>query len=192
MSATAKLPGHPAPQITYDGMLWLLAAQLTIMLPFTLSLPLWLVPLLVFTAVWRIRAMQGHTRQPGTPIKIVLMLAGLAGLALSGMPFPSLDLMVTLLLLGYAFKSVEVLEQRDAVVVIFLGYFLIAVYFLYSQSLLSGLYGVIALVIQTAALIGIRHPMPLMNTSRTIRHNLRLSGLLLLQCLPLMLIIFVF
>ncbi|PID34023.1 MAG: transglutaminase, partial [Thiotrichales bacterium] len=92
--------------------------------------------------------------------------------------------------MGYAFKSVEVLEQRDAIIVIFLGYFLIAVYFLYSQSMLSGLYGVIAMTIQTAALIGILHPMPFMNTARAIRHNLRLGGLLLLQCLPLMLLIF--
>nr|CAA6829165.1 MAG: FIG001454: Transglutaminase-like enzymes, putative cysteine proteases [uncultured Thiotrichaceae bacterium] len=189
MSKLKKLPGQ---QITYGGMLWLLAAQLIIMLPFTLHLPLWLIPILAFTAGWRIRAMNGHTRQPGTLIKILLIAGGLAGLALSGLPFPSLDLMVTLLLLGYAFKSLEVLQQRDAIIVVFLGYFLVAVYFLYSQSLLAGLYGIIALVIQTAALIGIRHPMPFMNTARTIRHNLRLSGLLLLQCLPLMLIIFVF
>jgi len=187
----SKAVKSPEQQITYGSMLWLLAAQLIIMLPFTLHLPLWLIPILVFTAGWRIRAMHGHARQPGTLIKALLITGGLAGLALSGLSFPSLDLMVTLLLLGYAFKSLEVLQQRDAIIVIFLGYFLIAVYFLYSQSLLAGLYGIVALVIQTAALIGIRHPMPLMSTARTIRHNLRISGLLLLQCLPLMLIIFV-
>ncbi|MEZ5534061.1 MAG: DUF3488 and transglutaminase-like domain-containing protein [Thiolinea sp.] len=190
--AAHKTAGLPQQQITYGSMLWLLAAQLLVMLPFMFHLPLWLIPILLFTAGWRIRAMHGHTKQPGLPTKLMLIIGGLTGLALSGMPFPSLDLMVTLLLLGYAFKSLEVLQQRDAVIVIFLGYFLIAVYFLYSQSLLAGLYGITALIVQTAALIGIRHPQPLMNTARTIRHNLRLSGLLLLQCLPLMLLIFVF
>lgn len=188
----ARATHLPNQQVTYSGMLWLLAAQLLIMLPFTLHLPLWLIPILLFTAGWRIRAMHGHTRQPGTVVKLLLILGGFAGLALSGLPFPSLDLMVTLLLLGYAFKSLEVLQQRDAVVVIFLGYFLIAVYFLYSQSLLAGLYCVFALTVQTATLIGIRHPLPLMRTADTVRHNVYLSGVLLLQCLPLMLLIFVF
>jgi transglutaminase-like putative cysteine protease len=189
MNRTTELPQQ---QITYGSMLWLLAAQLLIMLPFMFHLPLWLIPVLLFTAGWRIRAMHGHTKQPGVPIKLLLIIGGFTGLAMSGMPFPSLDLMVTLLLLGYAFKSLEVLKQRDAVVVIFLGYFLIAVYFLYSQSLPAWLYGIAVLIVQTAALTAIRHPLPLLNTSRTIRHNLRLSTVLLLQCLPLMLLIFVF
>ena len=180
--------GYPQDnQVTYSGMLWLLAAQLVIMAPLVFYLPIWLLPVLVFSAVWRIRVMKGHTQQPSMAIKFILASVGLIALSASGLKLVSLDMMASLLMLGFAYKALEVVQKRDAMVVVLTGFVLIAVLFLYSQSMLIALYGIFALVILTGALIAIQQ-----SKSYAIMPNLRLSSLMLLLCLPLMLLFFVF
>ncbi|WGZ94761.1 MAG: DUF3488 and DUF4129 domain-containing transglutaminase family protein [Candidatus Thiothrix putei] len=179
-------------QITYTGMIWLFAAQFIVILPFLFHLPLWLLPVLLFAAVWRLRVLSGAATQPGNMTKVALIGLGIAGLLLSGLRFPSLDAMSTLLLLGFAFKSLEVTQRRDAIVVIFIGYFLVALHFLYTQALGAALYGTLSMVILTGALVGVQQTITEFSTGQQVRFNLRLSVFMLLQCLPLMLVIFVF
>lgn len=179
-------------QITYTGMIWLLAAQLVVILPFMFDLPIWLLPVLLFAAGWRLRVLAGATMQPGNVTKTLLIGLGVGGLLLSGLRFPSLDAMATLLLLGFAFKSLEVVQRRDAIVVIFIGYFLVALHFLYTQSLSAALYGMLSMVVLTGALVGVQQAIVEFSAGEQVRFNLRLAVFMLLQCLPLMIVIFVF
>ncbi len=174
-------------QITYSGMLWLLAAQLVVMAPLVFFLPIWLLPVLIFSAGWRIRVMQGHQEQPGVILKGIVATIGLVALFASGMKLVSLDMMASLLMLGFAYKALEVIQRRDAMVVILTGFLLIGVLFLYSQDILIALYGAFALTILTGALIAIQQ-----SKSYAILPNLKLSSMMLLLCLPLMLLFFVF
>ena len=173
-------------------MIWLLAAQLVVMLPFLFDLPLWLLPVLLLVAWWRLRVLSGSGLQPGNVVKVLLIGLGVGGLLLSGLRFPSLDAMATLLLLGFAFKSLEVVQRRDAIVVIFIGYFLVALHFLYTQSLAAALYGMVSMVVLTGALVGVQQAITEFSTGQSVRFNLRLAVFMLLQCLPLMMVIFVF
>jgi len=173
--------------ITYSGMLWLLAAQIVVMLPLTFYLPIWLLPILIFSAAWRIRVMQGHSAQPGKIIKTVIGLLGLGALAMSGISFVSLDMMASLLMLGFAYKALEVIQRRDGMVVILTGFILVGVLFLYNQSILITLYGIVCMAVLTGALIAIQQ-----SKSYAILPNLRLSSMMLLLCLPLMLVLFFF
>ncbi|MFN3786577.1 MAG: DUF3488 domain-containing protein, partial [Thiothrix sp.] len=178
--------------ITYSGMIWLLVAQVTVMLPFVFHLPLWLLPVLLFSAGWRQRVIAGKAEQPHQLSKILLLASGLGGLLLGGVKFPSLDAMASLLLLGFALKALEVVQRRDALVIICSGYFLVALSFLYDQSLLAGLYGGLAMIILTAALIGIQQQITAFSNWANIRFNLRLAVFMLLQALPLLMVMFVF
>ena len=177
--------------ITYSGMIWLVAAQLVVMLPFAFDLPIWLIPVVLFSAGWRLWVLSGGAIQPGNMLKAVLVALGVGGLLMSGLRFPSMEAMSALLLLGFAFKSLEVIQRRDALVVIFIGYFLAALHFLYSQSMLAGLYGVFSLVVLTGALIAVQQTVVEFTTAQNVRFNLKLAGFMLLQCLPLMAVIFV-
>lgn len=177
--------------ITYSGMIWLLAAQLVVMLPFAFDLPFWLIPVVLFSAGWRLWVLSGGATQPGSLLKLVLLALGVGGLFLSGLKFPSLEAMSALLLLGFAFKSLEVIQRRDALVVVFIGYFLVALHFLYTQSMLAGLYGVFSLVVLTGALIGVQQTVAEFTAAQNVRFNLKLAGFMLLQCLPLMVVIFI-
>ncbi len=177
-------------QITYAGMLWLIAAQIVVMLPLMFHLPLWLIPVLIFSAGWRIRVMQGHLTQPGNIVKLMIGGLGFAALAASGLPTVSLDMMASLLMLGFAYKSLEVIQQRDGMVVVLTGYLLVAVQFLYSQSMFSALYGIFSLTVLTGAMIAIQQAQQV--KSKGITPNLKLAGAMLLMCLPLMITLFVF
>ncbi len=173
--------------VTYTGMLWLLAAQLVVMLPLAFYLPVWLIPVLLFSAGWRLRVMQGHMEQPGTIGILIIGSLGIIALTVSGIPRVSLDMMASLLMLGFAYKSLEVIQRRDAMVVILTGYLLVGVLFLYSQSILAALYGVFSMTVLTASMIALQS-----SKSTVMLVNLRLAGLMLLLCLPLMITFFVF
>lgn len=179
--------GYPQSKpITYAGMFWLLAAQLLVILPLAFHLPIWLLPVLAFSAVWRYRVMKGYMQKPGAVSKLIVAAMGIAGLSLSGIPHVSLDMMASLLVLGFVFKSLEVFTPRDAMVVILTGYLLVGVQFLYSQSMLSALYGIASLTLLTAAMVAIQ------THSTRISENLKIAGLMLVLCLPLMITLFVF
>ena len=174
-------------QITYAGMLWLLAAQLIIMAPLSFYLPVWILPILVISAGWRLRVMRGHLNPPNLLVKLVISLIGIGGLVLSGIKPVSLDMMASLLMLGFAYKALEMEQRRDGMVVILTGYILIGVLFLFSQSILTATYGVLSMVVLTAAMIAIQHP-----KSTTILSSLKLAGVMLLMCLPFMITLFIF
>ncbi len=174
-------------QITYAGMLWLLAAQLVVMAPLVFYLPVWLIPVLLFSAGWRIRVMKGHMEQPGKVIKAGVGVLGLAGLAMSGMQLISLDMMASLLMLGFSYKALEVIQKRDGIVVVLTGFLLVGVLFLYSQSIIAALYGIFALAVLAAAMMSIQQA-----NSQTIMQVLKRSAAMLTLCLPLMLLLFLF
>lgn len=188
-----KTQAKPAPQafITYTGMIWLLAAQLVVMLPFTSCLPPWLIVVMIFAAGWRLRVLAGKATQPNTLIKAGLLLIGIAAVFLSGLRLPSLEAMSSLLLLGFAFKAVEAVKRRDALVVIFTGYFLVALNFVYTQSIIAGLYGTLALIVLTGALVGVQQTIEEFTPVQQVRFNFWVAGQILLQCLPLMVVIFI-
>jgi len=174
-------------QVTYAGMLWLLAAQLVVMAPLAFYLPIWILPVLLFSAVWRIRVMKGHMEQPGIIIKLFVAVLGIVALSMSGLKLISLDMMASLLMLGFAYKTLEVIQRRDAMVVLLTGFLLIGVSFLYSQSILNAFYGVFALMVLAGAMIAIQQ-----SKSHSISATLRSASFMVILCLPLMLVFFVF
>jgi len=174
-------------KVTYAAMLWLLAAQLVVMAPLAFYLPVWILPVLLFSAAWRIRVMKGHMEQPGIIIKLLVAILGIAALSISGLKLVSLDMMASLLMLGFAYKTLEVIQRRDAMVVLLTGFLLIGVSFLYSQSILSAFYGVFALTVLAGAMIAIQQ-----SKSHSIFSTLRSASLMVIMCLPLMLVFFVF
>lgn len=179
--------------ITYSGMLWLLAAQIIVMLPFLFYLPIWLFPILFFSAGWRISVMLGKASQPGNIIKFILAALGMVALKMSGLSTVSLDMTASLLTLGFAYKSLEVIQRRDGMVVILTGFILLAVIFLYSQTISITLYSLVATGILTAAMIAIQKNNPRARSKLgNIFVNLRLSSSMLFLCLPLMLLFFFF
>jgi len=185
--------GYQLPQqVTYRGMIWLLAAQLVVMLPFAFYLPIWLIPVMLASAYWRIRVLKGHSAQPRLVLRLLVIALGISGVLISGMTLLSLDTMVSMLLLGFAFKSLEAITQRDALVVVFIGFFLVAISFLFSQSIPAGAYGVFSLIVLTGALIANQQSPAQQISLHATRSSLKMASVMLLQCVPLMVLVFIF
>ncbi len=131
-------------------------------------------------------AQQGRDR-PGRGIVAVLALLALAAVFLSYHRLTGRDPGVALLLLMTGLKALESRTLRDGMLASFLGYFVVATGFFYSQSMLVALYLALVVAAQTSALIALAqgaHGPP-----RGVR--LRTALLLLLQSLPMMVVLFV-
>jgi transglutaminase-like putative cysteine protease len=174
-------------QITRASLIWLLVTQILVILPFLFHLPIWLLPLLILSASWRLRAIRGYWQPPGKLTKLLAVLIGIAGLYVSGLTVLSLEAAASLLMLGFALKNLELNRRRDGLLVIFIGYFLVATLFLFDQSILITLYAIFLISVLTGALVSLHQA-----RSHDIRGNLKLASLMLLQCLPLMIACYLF
>ena len=167
------------------SLIWLLMTQIAVAIPFLDDLPSWLFPMLMVSAGWRFWIVRGHWQKTGWQLKILAIAIGVVGIAISGVPPISLEAVNSLLLLAYLLKNLELSSRRDGMVVVYTGYFLVCTQFLYSQSILSTLYGLILLVLLTASLISLQQ-----THSRPVREQLKLSLTMLGLCLPLMFVVY--
>jgi transglutaminase-like putative cysteine protease len=93
-----------------------------------------------------------------------------------------------LLIVAFALKLVEMRSRRDAYLVIFLCYFVIATEFLFEQSIAIAAYELLAVILVTAAMVGLNQ----MHSRIRPLVSLRTAAVLVLQAAPLMLVLFLF
>jgi transglutaminase-like putative cysteine protease len=167
--------------------LWIIFTQILVLAPHALHLPLWSfitslgLMLLAATLVWRERPL---------PPRFLLGLMAICGGIGCFVYFGTLngrDPGVTLLSLMLSLKLLEMRSLRDAMLVVFLGYFLIITQFLYSQHMLLVLYLIMATLAVTIGMISLAD----VNERLGFRRQLLFSSRLLLQALPFMLLLFV-
>jgi transglutaminase-like putative cysteine protease len=175
-------------QIPRNSLALLMIAQVVVVLPFARELSVWLVGVGIFCSAWRFGVYQGRWDYPARWVKLLLVCASFAAVALSGVPPLGLEAATSLLILAFALKLIEMKNRRDAYVVIFLGYFVIAAGFLFDQSLPVALYQLFAMTVVTAAMVGMNQRAARVRPLA----NLWLASGLLLQALPLTVATFVF
>ncbi len=167
--------------------LLMLSTGLTL-LPHLPHLPLFIPLFCAVFALWRWMAAHYAWALPGTPARTALTLTALGGIALVFGTVFGRDAGTGLLTLMLGLKLLETRNYRDAVVVLFLDYFLGIAVVLYSQSIPTLVYLVLVLVVITAALIELNQPA---RGHAPLRAMLRRAGVLMLQAVPLALLLFV-
>ncbi len=127
------------PRDTRDTLFQLLVIGWTIA-PHLLHLPPWCGVMTVSLLAWRARlALRAAALPNRWLVSALLMLA--ATLTLWGEnTLLGKEAGITLLVVLLSLKTLELRARRDALVVFFLGFFLVLTNFLYSQSLLTGLW----------------------------------------------------
>ena len=176
-----------APQlIPRNGLIWLLVAQVLVIVPHLSHLPLWIIGLWAGCAFWRLQIFRMRARFPRSLTKAALMLGAGFAVYFSRGSLVGLEAGVVLLIAAFILKLLEMRTRRDGLVLVFLGFFAVVTSYLFEDSLLAGAYSLLPVLALLAGMIGLQQggepsgPWP----------ALRLAGSLLLQAIPLMLVLF--
>lgn len=174
-------------QIPRQALWWMLGAQAIVILPHLAHLPLWLVVVWAGSALWRLQISRGAWGIPGKLVKGVLTLASVVGLFLSFGRFFGLEPLVSLLVLAFALKLLELNQQRDMLTLLMLGFFVAATQLLFSTSIFAFLITLLG----CWSLVGALRALQSGARPSGAKENFLGSGKIIFQAIPLTLLLFV-
>ncbi|GBG15772.1 transglutaminase [Novimethylophilus kurashikiensis] len=166
---------------------WLLRALALVLAPFMFQLTPWVPLMALLLGIWRYWLAYRQQPLPGMKILAPLTIVGALGILASHGGIFGRDAGVALLVLMAALKTMETRTRRDITLAVFLGYFLCVCVFLFTQSILVAGYIVVPLVMLTATLVSLSQPGGGLSGGA----KLKLAGLMLMQAVPVMLVLFV-
>ena len=166
---------------------WLLVAVIMVAAPHAERIPWWITLLAAMLLAWRLYITLHGLHLPRKWLLLPIAAGGLAGIYISYGRILGRDAGVALLVIMLALKLLEMATLRDAMILIFICYFLVITNFLYSQSIPTALYLLCAVWIITATMIGFQFR----GRQPGYRYQLRSAGTMLAQSAPLMLVLFV-
>lgn len=169
-----------------EVLIRLLPVLALVVVPLLPQIPLWLIAVLIAFGAWcYLLARQGF-KPPGMGLRTLLSALLLLAVHAHYGTLLGRDAGAALLIAMLALKLMEIREARDLYIVLFLGYFLIIIGFLFTQNLWMGAYMLGAVILLTAVMNDLNR-----SEVTAIADNLRLASGLLLRALPLALVLFV-
>lgn len=166
---------------------WGLAgAQLLALLPQYDRLPTWLWGLAAIIVLWRLPVVERRLGVPGRVVTFTALIAAMTGVWLTYRTLLGPDAGVSFLVVTSLLKYLEGRTSRDAYVQLLLGLFVAAAAFLFEQSLACAILVLGVIWLHLAALL-------LLNGEQLAWRELgRQAGLVLLQSIPIMVVLFLF
>ena len=171
---------------TRERIGWLAVSLSMVLVPHIPRMPVWVSVSFVILALWRVANAIYTIGLPNRWYRVLLSLAITIGVLLSFGTLFGREAGIAALVVLAGMKLLETETLRDAFVVTFLGYFLVITNFLYSQTIATGVYMLLVVIVMTATLITISSP----HERFAIKTNLRYAFVLLVQSIPLMLVLF--
>ena len=175
-------PTWPAPPLLYG----LIVCLGLVFAPHVAHLPFWLSALVSAILGWRVVMARKNFELPRKWLLFALAFAAVAGVLWQYKTVFGREAGVALLTIMVTLKLLEVKNERDVWIIVFLGYFLLLTHFLYSQSLFIAAYLILVAWLFTTLLIAFSQPRAQLPWGT----QLKLSAKLLLQAVPVMLVLF--
>jgi transglutaminase-like putative cysteine protease len=147
----------------------------------------WVPLLLCLCLAWRLAVVTLGWRLPRPMWRRVLALAAFLGVLFQYRTFNGVQAGSALLTVMIAMKVMETDSRRDQLVLMITSYFLLFAGFLISQSIISIAYLVAVVWVTTIGLLQLSRRGRLL----PVRDTVRISGQLLLQAVPIMLVLFI-
>ncbi|MFP4307561.1 MAG: DUF3488 and DUF4129 domain-containing transglutaminase family protein [Desulfococcaceae bacterium] len=152
--------------------------------PHVIELPPWITGWCVAMWVYAVAGTRRGWSPPGRFLLAGLSIFGFGGaLASFGGAFYSQSYVAVLAVMA-SLKTMECRRYRDVMISLFLAYFLVVANLFYNDELAIALYMFLSVLITTAVLVHVHHPVS------PPRLKIRLAGVILLQALPLTVILF--
>jgi transglutaminase-like putative cysteine protease len=180
-----KLP--PPPPLDVKNIMWLLAAIVFVVAPHLQRLPYWVGVFFGVVVAWRAWIAWAALRLPPRAVVVAVTVAAVIGTFAQYQRITGREPGVTLLIVMASLKVLEMRTQREVVLAIYLGFFLVLTNFLFSQSIPLGLYMLVCVLLFIATLVGFNR----IGSTPTIMERLKPAAALMLQALPLMAAFFI-
>lgn len=177
-----------SPHLDVRNVMWLLAAMIFVVAPHLPRTPNWIGVFFICVVGWRAWIAWSALHIPSRALMWTLTIAATAGTFLTYGRIIGREAGVALLIIMAALKLLEMRSQRDVVLSIYLGFFLVMTNFLFSQSIPLGLYMLACVWIFIATLVGFNR---IGGRPPSLMERLRPAGALLVQALPLMIAFFI-
>jgi len=175
---------NPGTQLQLRHLFWLLAGLALVAAPHSPRLPWWLNLIALILIAWRVYLGLSERALPKKWLLALFVVGGLFGVYFTYRTIFGRDSGVALLVLFLSLKLLELNNERDAMVLVLLTYFLALTNFFYSQTLPTAGLMLVSVLVNTASLVHFAAP------GRALRANLKTAGVLLAQAAPMMLILF--
>lgn len=173
-------------QVSRRALPWIIAAVIAALLPHLAHLPVWLTGIGVLCLAWRWAVHRGQLAYPSRQLQGVFAVALLAGVFLQYRTVAGHQAGTAMLVAMFSLKLLEMYKERDAYVVILIGYFVSAMAFLFFFTVWMAFYVVGVAVLFTAALVAINGSLDMPRAE-----PLRRSAVLVLQSIPIAILLFV-
>ncbi|MBI2509412.1 MAG: DUF3488 domain-containing transglutaminase family protein [Betaproteobacteria bacterium] len=176
----------PKQAIALRHLLLLTLSLTMVAAPHAARLPWWLVALAAVLAAWRAYLAYARLRLPSRWLLPLIVITATLGVYFHYRTIFGRDAGVALLVAMLGLKLLETRSLRDAMLLIFLGYFLVITNFFYSQTILTALYMLACIWMITAVMVDLHHA----HAEPPFRAQLHTAGALLAKSVPLMLVLF--
>jgi len=165
---------------------WMALSMGLVTMPHIERLPVWISSMAVLVIAWRLYISWSDGNLPRKWLLLLIVAGASAGVYLSFGTLFGRDSGVALLVVMLTLNLLEMKNLRDAMIVIFLSYFVVLTELLYSQTIPTALLMLIGVWIVTATMIGLQSP----GSGMRYQDRLGLAGKMLAQATPLMLVLF--
>lgn len=178
--------------ISLHSLYWLVGGLILSVIPYSQHIPAWVMAFFLLLCVSKLvwfylsRLMQQNLVIV-TIVLLTLTLLGVVGVYLQFGTIFGLNAGSVLLILLASLKTMEIKCQRDCYIVCLLSYFLVAVNFLYSQTLGTAIYMAFVVFIVTLSLVSLND----CENKISVKQLAKITTSLLLQSIPIMLILFI-
>ena len=176
-----------SPHLDVRNVMWLLVAMVIVVAPHLLRMPYWVGMFFIAIVAWRAWIAWTATHFPPRLVTAALTIAGAVATFFQYNRIVGREAGVTLLVVMTALKLLEMKTQREVVLAIYLGFFLVLTNFLFSQTIPLGIYMLACVWIFVGTMVGFNR----VGSSPTLAERMRPAGALLAQALPLMVAFFI-
>ena len=167
---------------------WVMATLTLALAPHVAHLPIWATVFFLGLGGYRLAAARWRWALPGLATRLLAVLIAIVLVLFTYRTLNGQEAGTALLVMMVAVKFLETGSRRDLIVLVYMGYFLVASTFLYTQSIPVAILMIPTVMVITATLLQITRESP-----RTLapKPALIAASRLLAQALPMMLILFV-
>jgi transglutaminase-like putative cysteine protease len=172
--------------LSFPNLLAILLSIVVVMAPHAPHVPKWTVAFCLIALLIRLYAGLKRRPLPAKPLLFSFAAVAIGGVLFSFGSLFGRDSAITLLLAMTVLKLLEMRSQRDVTVTVVLCYFLAITNFFYTQTIFTALYSIGAAWLITGTMVSLQHrarPAKFLQV-------MRMSGLLLAQAVPVMLVLF--